>query len=169
LKKIIPFILLVIFIANLEGPYLLFLIRQKNNLININAEIHKNIKDELLTLIIIPLEKISQIHWIRKNVEFTHEGKMFDVVRTKTSNGLRYFYCINDKKEKQLIADYQKKCDQKNKSKKTISKVSSNSFVFSSFAYVITLVVQIHLYNNSTLDYKSRISDILSPPPRILS
>jgi len=165
LKKIAPLLLIIVFLANLEGAYFLFLIQQSNNRKDINAAIHRNISDELLTLIVIPLEDISRIQWTRAGTEFVHDGEIFDVVRTRISDGHQYFYCINDKKEKQLIAAYQKKCEQ-NKSRKNLRTVNGPVFLYSCFSFSIPLPINFYDYNSFTLNYKSIINNILSPPPR---
>lgn len=166
MKKVIPLILLAVFLMNLEGTYVLFLFQQNKILKDIHAEIRKNIKDELLTLIILPKSKISQIHWIRKNAEFIYNGEMFDIVRVKTTQNEKYFYCINDKKEKQLIGDYQKKCDQNNKSNTLVRQISNSNFFFTFFSLVITLPVNTICFSEYDFGYTSMIIDILSPPPR---
>lgn len=166
MKKVIPLILLAVFLINLEGTYLLFLFQQSKNLKDIRAEIRKNLKDEILTLIIVPNNKVSQIHWIRKNDEFIYDGKMFDIVRVKSTHNEKYFYCINDEKEKQLISDYQKKCDQNNKSNTLLRQISNSTFFFTFFSLVITLPINTICFSEYDFGYKSMIIDILSPPPR---
>lgn len=153
--------------ANLEGAYLLLIIQQRNNTRNIHKEICKNISDEYLTLIIIPIGKLSQIHWIKDGSEFVHKGKLFDIVRCKILGEYKYFYCINDIKEKQLISAFQKKCEQ-NKSRKPLRKVNGPVFIFSSFSFPIPIPIYLHDINSYAHDYKSRISEICCPPPKQL-
>jgi hypothetical protein len=168
-RKIISLILLAVFLFNLEGHYVLYHIQQLNIQKNVKAEVQRRLDDENLTLIIVPTRNISQIHWLRKGIEFIYNGNLFDIVRTKTVEGYKYYYCIDDVKEKQLIADYQKKCNQKNQSKKPVLTASNNVFMLSGFSIIIPQPIYLRGSHNSVFNLNSRITDILSPPPKQVS
>ena len=46
-----------------------------------------------------------KIVWEEKNKEFSINGVMYDVASIKKADGKTYLYCINDKKEKELLDD----------------------------------------------------------------
>ena len=55
---------------------------------------------------VISLSGNKEIYWEEKGKEFMFKGEMYDVVKTKTVNGKVMLYCINDKKEKALVDNY---------------------------------------------------------------
>jgi hypothetical protein len=169
MRKIISLILLAVFLFNFEGHYLLYRIQQLKIQKDVKAEIRSKFADENLTLIIVPTNDIPLIHWLRKDIEFFQNGKLFDVVRTKTIEGYTCYYCIDDIKEKQLIADYQKKCNQSNNSRKPIRAVPNNLFLISGFSVPIPQPIYSHEFHNPVFNFISRIEDTLSPPPRQVS
>ncbi|ANE49183.1 hypothetical protein [Flavisolibacter tropicus] len=64
------------------------------------------------------LENEKDIEWEEEGKEFRLHGEMYDVVKTATVNGKPVFYCINDKKENELIHKYLNLIKQKNNSDK---------------------------------------------------
>ncbi len=167
MRKVISIILLTIFIINLEGSYILFRYQQLAVQKEIKAQIRLNLPDKSLTVIVIPLSGLPGLQWIRENKEFTYQGKLFDVVRTSVSENQTRFYCINDKKESQLIKDYTKKRDQTEKSKKPLQKIPNTIYLFSGFQLDIPQGLEQQLFFTQNKEYTSRISDLLSPPPKI--
>ena len=65
---------------------------------------------EMLTLIpessleVFVVEELGdKIVWEEENKEFSIEGALYDVARIKKIDGKTFLYCINDKKEEQLL------------------------------------------------------------------
>jgi hypothetical protein len=162
LKKIIAVILLLVFLYNVSGYYIWFKLEQYN----IKSEIRNNSEIKALTLIIIPLNGKSGLVWTEDNKEFIYHGEMYDVVKVKTGNNSKYYYCINDKKEKQLLTDFIKKDSSQKKSENIIQKVTVNKYQTKPFALIVynqpITINYCILFNN----YTSNISDIHSPPPK---
>lgn len=67
--------------------------------------LHKNISDDVLTIIDFTKNK-QQIYWEEEGKEFFFEGGMYDLVKMKNVDGQITFYCINDQKEEELINNY---------------------------------------------------------------
>ena len=67
----------------------------------IKGKILNQLKEEELQ--VISLTDNKEIYWEEKGEEFLFRGEMYDVVKTKTVNGKVMLYCINDKKEKELV------------------------------------------------------------------
>lgn len=162
LKRFISFILLFIFIYNIGGYYIWFRLEQYN----IQSEIQNGSQKKELTLISVPLNDKSSIIWTEENKEFIYHGEMYDVVKIKTINNINYYYCINDKKEKQLITDFIKKDSLQKKSENIIQKVIDNIYQTQAYKLIV--------YNQPvgidfcmlSVNYKSNINDIHSPPPK---
>lgn len=53
--------------------------------------------------VIIAEQVADKIVWEEKNKEFSIEGILYDVARIEKKEGKTFLYCINDKKEKQLL------------------------------------------------------------------
>ncbi len=45
------------------------------------------------------------ISWEEKGKEFTLDGNRYDVAKTRIINGKTFLYCINDKKEEQVLKE----------------------------------------------------------------
>ena len=65
----------------------------------------KNISEELLTVIDFTTNK-QKIFWEEEGKEFFYNGEMFDIIKTKNIAGKVMLFCLNDKKEKELIEKY---------------------------------------------------------------
>jgi hypothetical protein len=165
LRKIVALILLAIFLFNIVGAYLFLIIRQNINDEDIKAEMRKNLRDEELTLITIPNCELKQIHWIKPGAEFVYNNMMFDVFRTKSSANQTMFYCIHDKKEKQIINDYQKHTEKANQSHKIFQKVLSSNLICTTYTFSLRLPVNLHLFKPDVNHYFSIFSDTIIPPP----
>jgi len=53
--------------------------------------------------VIIAEQHGDKIVWEEKNKEFSIDGVLYDLARIEKSGGKTFLYCINDKKEKQLL------------------------------------------------------------------
>lgn len=106
MKKNLSIILIFVFLSNIVGSYILFNILQNNIQRAVKHQIRRGLKDDELT--IIPANDIENIHWIKADKEFKYKGEMYDIVKIKHNKIKKYYYCIWDKKEKKLIADYNK-------------------------------------------------------------
>jgi hypothetical protein len=97
---------------NLFGSPVLFYYKQKAIKREIKRAIFAGIPEDRLESFTMPREKAEQekagFVFIEPH-EFTYQGKMYDVVRmVQVEDKLQYF-CINDKDEERLIAEFGKK------------------------------------------------------------
>ena len=53
--------------------------------------------------VIIAEQVADKIVWEEKNKEFSLDGILYDVARIEKKEGKTFLYCINDKKEEQLL------------------------------------------------------------------
>ncbi len=61
--------------------------------------------DQVVVLKIVNPESRKQF-WRINTKEFTYLGKMYDVVKEYKCGDTAIFYCLHDKKEEELLADY---------------------------------------------------------------
>ena len=52
---------------------------------------------------LVVFEYSEEIQWEEEGREFKANGEFFDVVRTRSVNGRKLLYCINDKAEEDLV------------------------------------------------------------------
>ena len=132
----------------------------------IRKEIKSGLKDDELTLIIESNDKKSDLQWIETGKEFRYKGEMFDVVRVKIKNEKKYYYCINDTKEKELIANFNKHHNSKKDNEKRIKRMLNNYYFPQHSFYLINTYVSDFVYVPFDFHNKSNVIDILSPPPK---
>jgi len=131
----------------------------------INNEIKEGLNEKDLSVVIIPLKDENKIIWTKKNKEFKYKGLMYDVVKTKIKNGNKYYYCINDVKEKKLITSFFRNNRRKNKSLLKLKNILSKKYLSNKFSKRISIKnTNIYLFENQEF-YKSKILEVLSPPP----
>ena len=167
MRKYISIAVLFIFLFNIGGNYLWFSAAQYGIQQEIEKEIGDGSKDEDITLIIVAEKGEPGIAWIKPDKEFRFKGEMYDVVKIQIHDQKKYYYCLNDNKEKELIANFNKTSNTKKDSEK---KLKQN---FNYSLYLQRYPVTVNLYSiNSTFPsipvlYKSTFVDIHSPPPRL--
>ena len=92
----------------------------------IKEKILNQLKEEELQ--VISLTDNKEIYWEEKGEEFLFQGEMYDVVKTKTVNGKVMLYCINDKKERGLVDNYNLVTKHNSSSDKKGKNTIDNSF-----------------------------------------
>jgi hypothetical protein len=165
-RKYISIALTIIVLFNLGGYYLMFCIAQYNIRKEIKKEIINGLNNKDLTLIIVPFNDESNLCWIESNKEFRYKGEMYDVVKIQNQCQKKYYYCINDRKEKQLIANYDKNHNTKKDSGKKIKNLF-NFFLYQQKSVVIKYTDTSDLpFAAIKVLYKLRTITIHSPPPK---
>jgi hypothetical protein len=156
------------FLFNIGGYYVWFNVIKNKLQKEIRQEIRQGLSEKDLTLIVVPADDESGICWIKPGKEFTYQGNMFDVVKTKINGNKKFYYCINDIKEKKLIADFSKFHGLAQKTRKLLG----------NFNYVFVLKTESLFHINETsnhdyfiksLDAASNIEEVTVPPPKFSS
>lgn len=134
----------------------------------IKEKILNQLKEEELQ--VISLTDNKEIYWEEKGEEFLFRGEMYDVVKTKTVNGKVMLYCINDKKERGLVDNYNLVTKHNSSSDKKGKNTIDNSFNL--FVYQDEKTGEscfIDLPNNfSSINFNlpENLIDNISPPPK---
>jgi hypothetical protein len=107
MKKFLSIFLLVIFLFNLAGYFIVFKVIQYSVQQEMKVYLQKNSSDKETEIITIPTIEIaspsSRIKFTDDD-EFIYNGKLYDIISSKSSNGYTTFYCMNDKQEEQLYS-----------------------------------------------------------------
>jgi len=139
---------------------------QKNIHNEIKQEIRKGLNEKELSLIIVSVNNDRDIFWIKKGKEFRYKGAMYDIVKTKIKGRKKYYYCINDLKEKQLITSLLKN-NRRNKTIVKLMKSLSHDYLPENYSLQAAVYSTDFCFTQSTQFYSTRIIDVASPPPRI--
>ena len=71
------------------------------------AEIFNNLSVSATSFeVFISEEHGNNMQWKDDGKEFTLNGEMYDVAKVKKVNGKTVLYCVNDKKEKELLSNF---------------------------------------------------------------
>lgn len=166
MRKSVSILLMPILLFNLGGYYLWFSALQFKRQEEVRQEIRKGLKEEDLTLFVVPAEGESGLHWIKPDKEFRYKGEMYDVVKIKTFQQKKYCYCLNDSKEKQLITHF----NRSHNSKRDTEKKLKSGFSYSSYFPQYTLARNQYAvdldFTAPCIMYSPASVDILSPPPK---
>lgn len=167
LHRSISILLLFLFLFNIGGYYIWFKIVQFELKEKIETQIKNGINEDDLTLIIVQNNDLTSIQWIEHGKEFSYHNEMFDVVKTKSLNNKIYLYCLNDKKEQQLLTSLTKS-NKENARANTILKKMDNLKYLPIQALVLqnTLedIPQFSILKVRVLSIPSETQD---PPPKI--
>ena len=163
MKKIISKILIVVFICDIFGVQFTFKMLQLNIKYEVKQEIKVSANDNELEMISAEDEFI---HWIFPGKEFRYRNEMYDVVKSKVIDSKKYYYCICDKKEKDLINQYNKA-----NSSKTNNIIQNIKTILLFFDGISDLLYP-NPYNYIIYNYIFKIIEnylvIPSPPPKFI-
>lgn len=167
MKRSVAVILMLAFLYDAGGYYVWFSMQQFHLQQQVQNEINQGLNDKDLTCIELPINDQSAISWIKPGKEFTCKGRMYDVVRIKTTARHKRYYCINDVKEKHLLANYHKN-HQNNRSSRRIMLTLKNQFFNPHTTIFKQAVAETICFAPVFIYYRSLKTDIPSPPPKIV-
>jgi hypothetical protein len=113
------------------------------------------------------------IEWKEEDKEFCMDGQLYDVAKIKNVNGKTLIYCLNDKKETQLLQDLS------NIIKEGIDQNAGNKDNKHTIKFQLTdyLITEKTIFVNKYLPQKhigfkdhllSIITEVNTPPPRVI-
>lgn len=138
--------------------------------------LEKNPSNKETETIVIPTGELasssSRIKFLDDD-EFIYNGKMFDIISRKTSNGYTTFYCMNDTQEEQLYSTLKDhimhNTDQnlpvKDKSNLIIKNIIKEALADKSIKQPLSLMTFIINFNFETTLLQN-FKTVLSPPPK---
>ena len=172
MKLLFSYTLLIIFAYSIIGYYPVFLLSQSEVKNEMDQRIRNVVPPDEVSVLIFNEADYLGLIW-NNNKEFRYNGNMYDVVKvSKKENGNVHIYCINDKKETELLTELEKQT-QNNSSRSTSENQRQNQFSpFSNF-YLPAGTNTDFVPEESTIlapDFQSSfisfIEDIPSPPPK---
>ena len=166
MKRLVSFILLLLFLFISDGYYLYFRYLQHKINTEVKNEIRKGLKEEDLSLIIVSVNDRQEIFWTRKDKEFRYKGSMYDVVSTEVKGQKIYYYCLNDVKEKQLLARFQQTNRRRAKTLMNLKRVMGSKYFTEKPSFTTDLCTTGILFSEYQEHYHSLIPETNSPPPK---
>ena len=135
----------------------------------IEKELLANIPESSLEVIIAENYK-NEIRWEDKGKEFSLNGVMYDVAKIIKKNDRTYLYCINDKKEKELLDDFLKAVDHNQANGKQSSNILKSlvpDLIVLSFDEALTISHYTQRFFVKDEEAVSSYIKISTPPPRV--
>lgn len=133
----------------------------------IEKELLANISESSLEVIIAE-QYGDKIEWEKNNKEFSLEGEMYDVARIKVKKGKTFLYCINDKKEKQLLKELAKAANGNHNSKNPNNNLKSplTDIVCMNCEEDVSIFSGPSIYSTCVVSLVSSFEETLMPPPK---
>lgn len=173
MKKLAVFAFLSIFLFNSVGYYIVFLINQTEVKKEMAYQMKFGVSSLKIATFTFNKNQLANIVWQKKNKEFYHNNKLYDVVSINEINSSIVIQCISDIEEENLFEDLEKHIDtfiasneskKKSNSKKLTDHVIKLYFSQSSQFNIHSSILK-NTFSTYKLSYTSEYSEINSPPP----
>jgi len=166
MRKLVISLLTFIILFNTGGHFVFFSLMQKRINEEIEQQIRKGVKESDLTVIVVPAAGTKELAWIKPGKEFRYRGELYDIVHSTAIGQKKSYSCINDRKEKQLIAAYHKSQNSRKESDKKI-KSNLNDRYFPAHIELISIPSISDIgYTSHACIFISNTLLIPSPPPK---
>lgn len=164
-NSLIPVLLCLLMLINVCGYSVWFNIAENRIRREIRAQIRQGLEEKDLSVIEILNGEESSIKWLEAGREFVYHGEMYDVVRMESFSNKQVYHCIQDIKEKRLIASFTRNHESSQKAKKILSNFQINFIYHSPFQQTI-LDLSNHEFGYAPFNIHPKIADIFDPPPK---
>ncbi len=169
MKKGLVILFLTILCISQMGYYVIYRFQLRQIKREMKAQLFARLPESSFQLIIA--EDNHTIEWKDDGKEFSLNGEMYDVAKIKKENGKTVLYCINDKKENELLRDFVKAMKNdasKNKSGKSSIKFQYTDFTINSPEHNAgTVSLPAYTFNLFSSSLSTVHKEINAPPPRV--
>jgi len=147
------------------GYYFVYTIHQHIIKEKIERELLRQIPDSSLEIVIAE-DNSDKMEWEEEGKEFSLNGEMYDVARIEIKDGKTYLYCINDKKEKEILNNLVKAVNHDSKKERNnVKPVLTDMLVVTSVEPVKTFSDS-SSYGTLSVSPLSSFKEITIPPPK---
>lgn len=171
MKRIIAIFLLFFLVLNTLGTIVYHYFNQAIIRAEMKALMNSNLSQNDFE--ILKIENNSKFFQRIHKKEFRYKGKMYDIIREVHSNNATIYYCINDKKEEQLMDTISKNFDTSDdgiSSNKISLRIFKNIFFPTFFEKDKTINQISHFQINFKMTYPKCLFcyyDVDKPPPKV--
>ncbi|WP_460560559.1 hypothetical protein [Ferruginibacter profundus] len=171
MKKSITILILSLLFFSQIGYRFIYLIEQHQLKEQVEEQLLSVVNDDQLEKINVD-DNLDKISWEEEGKEFYLNGQMYDVARKEMVNGKTILYCLNDKKEEQLLENMLKK-ERSNADNTSGNKDGKHNMKFQVSDF--TQQIQEAVFNNKILPVQkfqeyatpvcTVIKEVNTPPP----
>jgi hypothetical protein len=174
LRNTIVISLLLLFISSQLGYYFVYTYKQNQAKAEVKEQLKRALPESTYQVIIMENEG-KAIKWEEVGKEFSLHGEMYDVAKIKKVNGQTFLYCLNDKKESQILKDFAKAIKSSTDNNST-NKNSKSGFKFQQSVYnfvelqqnkIDLFFIKQHQFPHITSRLLTVEKEVLAPPPRV--
>ena len=169
LKKLSLIAIIAVLAYSQVGYYFVLRYSQSVQKKSIKHKIRSQLKDADLEIISLT-DNNENIVWLEEDKELLFKEEMYDVVRRKTVNGKTLLYCINDKKEKDLVEKYnlitKHNSSADKKGKHTVDHSVNLYLQQEESNSGLSFALLLNNYNSFDPHLPDNFMDKISPPPR---
>lgn len=174
MKKIITISFLLLLFFSQVGYYFYYMFRQHEIKEAVKHELLAKLPESSLEIIDADIHK-NDMEWEDEGREFYLHGQMYDVAYTKIVNGKKLIYCLNDRKEGDLLKRFARAVAASNEQGSTgnhghhIIKFQLSDFLAISQQHIITANEAVPVkYIDHPVALISNTREILTPPPDLI-
>lgn len=171
MKKYLTFFILVLFLFNIFGYYVPYLLLRSEIHTEMRRKLEGTSEDKALTKLTFSLKgKSEKVEWKEEGKEFRYKDEMYDIVKTVMHKDSITYLCLRDEDEENLIYNFSKliKDNLGNNSKSkniTVKELSKYHFNNSNKIYIPVKRLQFGSLEN--IFYQSITIKAQLPPPKI--
>ena len=103
MRKVVPFLLLFIFLFNTMGYFIVFKCSRFYIKETVENAIEDGVDAQFLTSITVQKNEIHELEWTDEN-EFRYKNDFFDVFKKVEHVSAVTYYCLDDTKERNLVS-----------------------------------------------------------------
>lgn len=173
MKSTVSFFLLIIFLFNTIGYFVVFKISQNQIRKEVKREIKMRLNDSDLHSIVFNKNELKKINWVKTDKEFVFGNELYDIVRTTDTGTTITYYCINDKQEEQLFTNLEEHINKhiasnKNHKKNTLKAYDDNNKISNGFKIELHSILGMQIEKSWSYNHNSESVFLAknSPPPR---
>lgn len=176
MKKTAALFLLSIFLFNTAGYYIVFKAAQYSVKSEIQNEIRSGFDSDELETLIIHKTNLTDIEWLESGKEMRYNNQLYDIVKSVETSTTITFYCINDKKEKELFSKLENHINTHVVSTNPVKNDSSKKLIDTVIKLYFSNQISFSLFQSESnsnyfsfnLIYTPALLEVNSPPPEFI-
>lgn len=169
MKKLIASSFLSLIFISQVGYYFFYAYQQHLIKEKIKEEFLAGIPESSLQLF-VQEQYADRMEWEEKGKEFYLDGNLYDVAKIKHVNGQTWLYCLNDKREKELVKEFANTVHGNHgtgkSEKQTIKNQVSVYIVYKTEIESLSFIIPSPQFSNLAVSFKSLGKEIAAPPPK---
>lgn len=167
MRKSLALILFSVFLINLAAFPVWFHVSRYMIREEMEQKIRENPDESDLDIVILTREAFEQLHWTRAHKEFEYKGHFYDVIKIKSSGKTMKVYCLNDAREKQLMAQYRVHQRKRKKSKQILNKTEFSKYFPAEHHFTANAITSEIVFSEHMARLISNTIIPPAPPPKL--